>query len=59
MLSWVKRKLHGKDSPLIPRFALHARNLSLQDLDGAPLSFEAPYAKDMEVMMKLLNRYDV
>lgn len=59
MLSWVKRKLHGTDSPLIPRFALHARNLSLQDLDGTALSFEAPYAKDMEVMIKLLNRYDV
>jgi 23S rRNA pseudouridine955/2504/2580 synthase len=59
MLSWVKRKLHGTDSPLIQRFALHAKTLSLQDLDGTPLCFEAPYAKDMEVMIKLLNKYNV
>lgn len=59
MLSWIKRKLHGTDSPLIQRFALHAKSLKAQDLDGSPIYLEAPYAKDIEVMLKLLRKYDV
>ena len=58
MLSWVKRKLHGTDSPLIQRFALHAKQLQIQDPDGTDLVLEAPYPKDMEVMLKLLNKYN-
>jgi 23S rRNA pseudouridine955/2504/2580 synthase len=58
MLSWVKRKLHGTDSPLIQRFALHAKQLQIQAPDGTDLLLEAPYPKDMEVMLKLINKYN-
>jgi 23S rRNA pseudouridine955/2504/2580 synthase len=58
MLSWVKRKLHGTDTPLIQRFALHAKQMRIQAPDGTDLNLEAPYSKDMEVMLKHLNKYN-
>jgi 23S rRNA pseudouridine955/2504/2580 synthase len=58
MLSWVKRKLHGTDTPLIQRFALHAKQMRIQAPDGTDLVLEAPYSKDMEVMLKHLNKYN-
>ncbi len=58
MLSWVKRKLHGTDTPLIQRFALHAKQMRIQAPDGPDLVLEAPYSKDIEVMLKHLNKYN-
>jgi len=58
MLSWVKRKLHGTDTPLIQRFALHAKQMRIQAPDGTDLVLEAPYSKDIEVMLKHLNKYN-
>jgi 23S rRNA pseudouridine955/2504/2580 synthase len=43
---------------LIQRFALHAKQLQIQAPDGTDLVLEAPYPKDMEVMLKLLNKYN-
>ncbi len=57
-LSLIKRKLSGEDTVLMSRFALHAREVDFQDLDGTPMSFQAEYPKDMEVFLKLLNKYD-
>jgi len=59
MLSRIKRKLSGDDRPLIERFALHAYQLEFTDLEGKQKVVTAPYAKDFEVFLKLLNKYDV
>ena len=58
MLSKIKRKLSGEDRPLIERFALHAYQLKFTDLDGSIQEIQAPYAKDLEVFLKLLRKYD-
>ncbi len=58
-LSKIKKKLHGEDTPLIQRFALHARELELLDLDQTPLKISADYPKDFAVFLKLLNKYDL
>ncbi|MFN5890100.1 MAG: RluA family pseudouridine synthase [Bacteroidota bacterium] len=58
-LSKIKKKLHGEDTPLIQRFALHARELELLDLDQSPLKITAEYPKDFAVFLKLLNKYDI
>lgn len=57
-LSEIKRKMSGTDSPLIQRFALHARSVSLALPDGNTCTVEAPYYKDFEVFLKLLHKYD-
>lgn len=57
-LSKIKRKMHGSDTPLIQRFALHARELELLDLDLSPLKLTADYPKDFAVFLKLLTKYD-
>ncbi len=58
LLSAIKKKYHlAKDKeelPIIKRFALHAKSLTLADLAGEPLSCEAPYPKDFEVAVKQL-----
>ncbi|MCG8476348.1 MAG: pseudouridine synthase [Cytophagales bacterium] len=62
-LSKIKRKYaagkYGEEQPLIKRFALHARRIDFLGLDGQPLSIEAPYPKDFQVLVKQLekNRY--
>lgn len=61
-LSTVKRGYHlGKDQeeqPIIKRFALHAKELTLK-IDGeTKMTFEAPYPKDFATLLKLLERYD-
>jgi 23S rRNA pseudouridine955/2504/2580 synthase len=58
MLSEIKRKMHGEDTPLIQRFALHAFALTLPLPDGQELTVEAPYFKDFEVFLKQLRKYD-
>ncbi len=58
-LSEIKRHVSGDDSPLMRRFALHARSLAFQLPDGTLQRTEAPYPRDMEVMLKLLRKYDL
>lgn len=57
-LSLIKRKFSGDDTILMPRFALHARQLEFQDLNGENCSIQAEYPKDFSVFLKLLNKYD-
>ena len=58
LLSELKRKHKGEDSPLIKRFALHARMIAFRKMDNEILGVEAPYPKDMEVLLKILRKYD-
>ncbi len=58
-LSLIKRKFSGEDTVLMPRFALHAREVEFEDLNGELCSFEAEYPKDFSVFLKLLNKYDI
>ena len=57
-LSQIKRKISGDDTDLIQRFALHARSLSFDDLDGKRIEVVAEYPKDFAVFLKLLEKYD-
>jgi 23S rRNA pseudouridine955/2504/2580 synthase/23S rRNA pseudouridine1911/1915/1917 synthase len=60
-LSSIKRnyKSDGKEKPLLARTALHAFSLSfIQPLIGQNLFFEAPLAKDMEMVLKVLKKYE-
>jgi len=59
-LSSFKRNfVSGKnkeEQPIIKRFALHAVNLSLTNLNGEVISSEAAYPKDLEVALKQLRK---
>ncbi|QHT66588.1 RNA pseudouridine synthase [Rhodocytophaga rosea] len=59
-LSSIKKKFNLKkdteEQPLIQRVALHARSLSFTLLNGEELSFEAPYPKDFDVLIKQLEK---
>lgn len=61
-LSALKRKYHlGKDQqeqPIMKRFALHAFEVSLVLPGGRPFSVRAPYPKDFETLLKLLEKFD-
>ncbi len=57
-LSTIKRKISGEDTDLIQRFALHAKSLEFNDLDGSRVFIETEYPKDFAVFLKLLNKYD-
>lgn len=61
-LSQIKRKYHlGKDQeelPIMKRFALHAYEVSFKLLDGTELTVHAPYPKDFETLLKLLEKFD-
>jgi 23S rRNA pseudouridine955/2504/2580 synthase len=57
-LSEIKRKHKGEDSPLISRFALHAATIAFKNLKDEVVCVNAPYPKDFEVLMKILNKYD-
>ena len=58
-LSQVKRNFNLKketeEQPLIKRMALHAFSLEFSDLSGNVQLIEAPYAKDIEVLIKQLT----
>ena len=58
-LSQVKRNFNLKketeEQPLIKRMALHAFSLEFSDLAGNVQIIEAPYAKDIEVLLKQLE----
>jgi 23S rRNA pseudouridine955/2504/2580 synthase len=61
-LSEIKRKYHlGKDQeeqPIMKRFALHAYEVSFKLLDGKEITIHAPYPKDFETLLKLLEKFD-
>lgn len=43
--------------PIVDRMMLHAYSISFNDTNGARKSFIAPYPKDFEVLLKLLEKY--
>ncbi|MBE9583549.1 RluA family pseudouridine synthase [Mucilaginibacter sp. JRF] len=61
-LSKLKRKYHlGKDQeelPIMKRFALHAYEVTFKLLNGEDITIHAPYPKDFETLLKLLDKFD-
>lgn len=62
-LSSLKKKFkQGKEveeeNPIFKRVALHARSLHFEALKGEKVNVEAPYPKDFQVFIKLLDKYD-
>jgi RluA family pseudouridine synthase len=61
-LSQVKKKFNLKketeEQPLMKRMALHAFSLEFADLAGNTQTIEAPYPKDMQVLVKQLEIND-
>jgi len=61
-LSRIKRKYNlGKDQeelPVMKRFALHAYEVSFKLLEGKQVTIHAPYPKDFETLLKLLEKFD-
>lgn len=59
-LSQIKRKFNLKqdteEQPLIQRVALHAHSLTFNLLNGEPATFEAPYSKDFDTVVKQLEK---
>ena len=49
-------KRYTEERPLISRMALHAQALEFQLFEGKPAHFEAPYAKDFQVLLKQLDK---
>ena len=45
------------DAALDDRLTLHARSLSMVGFGGEPLSFEAPYPRDIEIALKNLRKW--
>lgn len=63
LLSRLKRKYNKpkyetEENPIFRRVALHSNSISLTDLNGKELKVNAPYPKDLEVFLKILNKYD-
>jgi 23S rRNA pseudouridine955/2504/2580 synthase len=62
-LSLIKRKVkYGADEtnkPMMSRVALHAYSISFESPDKGPVSVHAPYPKDFNVLIKLLEKYDL
>lgn len=61
-LSELKRGYHiGKDQeelPIMKRFALHAKQVTFRIDEKTEMTFDAPYPKDFETLLKLLNKFD-
>ncbi len=61
-LSAIKRKYHlGKEQeelPIMKRFALHAYQVTFKVVDGTEVTIHAPYPKDFETLLKLLEKFD-
>ena len=59
-LSSLKKKFNLKqdteEQPIIKRVALHAYSITFVLLDGTVITVEAPYPKDMEVLIKQLEK---
>lgn len=47
-----------EERPLIRRFALHARTISVALLGGTKITLEAPYAKDFAALLNVLEKFD-
>ena len=60
LLSQIKRKFNLKqdteEQPLIQRVALHAHSLTFALLNGDSMTFEAPYPKDFDTVVKQLEK---
>jgi 23S rRNA pseudouridine955/2504/2580 synthase len=60
-LSQLKRNFNLKkdtdEQSMMKRVALHAHSLTFNLLDGERIRIEAPYPKDLEVFIKLLEKY--
>jgi 23S rRNA pseudouridine955/2504/2580 synthase len=52
------RNQQREERPLIKRMALHASDLCFLDQDNNPVSIQAPYPKDFEVLIRQLRKYD-
>ena len=63
MLSSVKRNYRlskeQEEQPIMKRFALHARAIGFKLADETTISIEAPYPKDFDTMLKMLQKFDV
>ncbi len=61
-LSAIKRKYHlGKEQeelPIMKRFALHAYQVTFKLVNGTEVTIHAPYPKDFETLLKLLEKFD-
>jgi 23S rRNA pseudouridine955/2504/2580 synthase len=61
-LSEIKRGYRlGKDQeelPIMKRFALHARELTFKINEETQVTIAAPYPKDFETLLKLLDKFD-
>ena len=61
-LSEIKRGYRlGKDQdelPIMKRFALHARQITFRIDEHTEMTFEAPYPKDFEIALKLIQKFD-
>ncbi|WP_183558188.1 RluA family pseudouridine synthase [Mucilaginibacter sp. SP1R1] len=61
-LSKIKRKYHlGKDQeelPIMKRFALHAYEVTFRINPETEVTIHAPYPKDFETLLKLLEKFD-
>ncbi|GAA3985119.1 RluA family pseudouridine synthase [Mucilaginibacter dorajii] len=61
-LSKIKRKYHlGKDQeelPIMKRFALHAYEVTFRINPETEITIHAPYPKDFETLLKLLEKFD-
>ncbi len=59
-LSQLKKKFNLKkdteERPIMQRVALHAAEVSFQDLSGEMCNFVAPYPKDLSVLIKQLEK---
>jgi len=47
-----------EESPVIKRLALHARALSIRQPELQVPEIEAPYPRDLEVLLRLLRKFD-
>jgi 23S rRNA pseudouridine955/2504/2580 synthase len=59
-LSSLKKKFNLKqdteEQPIMKRVALHAHSLSFSLINGEPITIIAPYPKDLEVLIKQLEK---
>lgn len=62
-LSKIKRKYRlSKDQeelPIMKRFALHAYEVTFKVLNGDDVTIHAPYPKDFDTLLKLLDKFDL
>lgn len=60
-LSQLKKKFNlskgSEEEPFIKRFALHSFQLGFMSLQNEPITIEAPYPKDFQVLLKMLRQH--